>query len=175
MKILDVIGQWNWQLNVRLDAGAALGQLYQRHCDELFRFAVGLCGRRDKAEDAIQEVFLRLSDDLNKLVEIRQPRAYLYRAVRHQVLKNEKTWEELPGDDVISSPSLGVAEKTELVEALRRLPEEQREVVFMKEILNLSFREISEVLEISLNTAASRHRYALQKLRNELTPEVAHV
>ena len=55
--------------------------------------------------------------------------------------------------------------------ALGELPDEQREVVVMKIWGRLSFPQIAEALEISPNTAASRYRYALAKLREQLAGE----
>ena len=55
-----------------------------------------------------------------------------------------------------------------LQRALSELPEEQREVVTLKIEGQLAFAEISQVLRISQNTAASRYRYALEKIRTAL-------
>ena len=52
-----------------------------------------------------------------------------------------------------------------------RIPEEQRQVIVLHIWGGLSFDEIGSVLAISANTAASRYRYALQKLREAMRPE----
>ena len=52
--------------------------------------------------------------------------------------------------------------------ALDRLPDNQREVFILRQVLELSFREISETVMVSENTVKSRLRYALQSLRYEL-------
>ena len=54
------------------------------------------------------------------------------------------------------------------------LPAEQREVVVLKIWHEMSFREVGEVLEITRDTAASRWRYGIEKLRNLLKGEVSH-
>ncbi|MBI1832671.1 MAG: sigma-70 family RNA polymerase sigma factor, partial [Planctomycetes bacterium] len=53
----------------------------------------------------------------------------------------------------------------QLEQAIMALPEEQREVLVLKVFEQLTFREIAAVMSISENTAASRYRYALAKLR----------
>jgi len=58
-----------------------------------------------------------------------------------------------------------------VVAAMQILPEEQREVLVMKIWGNLSFPEISRALQIPANTAASRYRYALIRLKEELVEE----
>ncbi len=55
-------------------------------------------------------------------------------------------------------------------DALRALPSEQREVVYLKVYEGLTFREIGERCGVGANTAASRYRYALEALRSVLEP-----
>jgi RNA polymerase sigma-70 factor (ECF subfamily) len=52
-----------------------------------------------------------------------------------------------------------------------RLPEEQRQVLVLHLWGGLSFEEIASTLAVSANTAASRYRYALQKLRAAMQPK----
>ena len=63
------------------------------------------------------------------------------------------------------------AEAVAIRDALGSLPPEQREVVILKVWHGLTFAEIGAALDIPDNTAASRYRYALQKLRRELGDE----
>ena len=58
-----------------------------------------------------------------------------------------------------------------LSKALNLQPEEQRIVLVLKVISGLSFKQISSVAGIKVNTAASRYRYAIQKLQSALGPE----
>jgi len=60
--------------------------------------------------------------------------------------------------------------REKLTEALGELPPDQRAVVHLKLWENLAFEAIAETLEIPLNTAASRYRYGLDKLRERLRP-----
>jgi RNA polymerase sigma-70 factor (ECF subfamily) len=55
-----------------------------------------------------------------------------------------------------------------LIEAIETLPEDQREVYLLREVANLSFKEIAEVTGVAENTAKSRMRYALDRLRTRL-------
>lgn len=173
MQLLAPLKRLAWKVIARLDPQAALGDLFRAHCDELHRFAAALGGTRAGAEDAVSEVFLQLSADSARLVSIDQPRAYLFRAVRNQVLKARgragSSWSELLEADLFPAPQLPPEERLAVLQALRSLPELQRDIVFLKEVLQLSFREIAEALDIPLQTAASRHRYGLARLRQLLT------
>ena len=62
------------------------------------------------------------------------------------------------------------AYRAELANALAELPAEQRAVVHLKLWENLTFEQIADTLEIPPNTAASRYRYGLDKLRERLRP-----
>lgn len=169
MKIPPLLRRLAWKLSVTLDPAEALAELFRQHADALFRYAVSLHPQKAAAEDAVQEVFLNLAANPQNLAKVQDPLPYLFTAVRNQVLKATTTvWAELPEADLFPSPALPLPERTMLLEALRGLPAEQREVVFLKDVLQLAYREIADILHIPLNTAASRHRYALTKLRTEL-------
>ena len=58
-----------------------------------------------------------------------------------------------------------------LSRALNLLPEGQRTVLILKVVSGLSLKQISSVVGIKMNTAASRYRYAIQKLKSTLEPE----
>ena len=58
-----------------------------------------------------------------------------------------------------------------ILRAVAALPEAQREVVVLRVHGRLKFREIAELLEVSINTVQSRYRYALSALRSALTRE----
>jgi RNA polymerase sigma-70 factor, ECF subfamily len=63
-------------------------------------------------------------------------------------------------------------DKLTVLEALRKLSSDYQEVLFLKFYQGFSFREIGEMLKISVNTAASRYRYALDKLSKVLEGEI---
>ena len=97
------------------------------------------------------------------------PLAYLYRATRNATLnlrrdRKRETNLELT-DFWFVHPGGDQDEILYLQQALRQLPDEQRETVFLKIWSGMTLLEISEMTEIPLNTVASRYRYALEKLR----------
>lgn len=180
MALPQWLRQMSWKVQRHLDPRAALADLFEQYGETLYRYAASLTGRAAAAEDAVQEVFVQLAADLSRLKTIHDPRPYLFRAVRNQVFKYEQRcsshWEEIPEDLMVGPQPL--EERQALLQALQTLPSEQREVVLLKQVMELSFKEISELLEISLNTAASRYRYAIDKLRHQLNPtqeDVHHV
>jgi len=146
--------------------------LYQKHGASLVAY-VCCCGLDfGSAEDVVQQVFLKLLRGSTFLPE--SPVAYLYRAVRNASLNHRRKFQrevELPdGGNWLIGPSGRSLEALAVQAALRALPEEQRETVFLKVWGGMTLQEIADLLEISIHTVASRHRYALEKLRERLEP-----
>lgn len=141
------------------------------------KLAYRVLENREEAEDVVQET-LALLWEKRGLLEVENPGAYLARAVWLNALKRKARHKAHLALEDVAEPATpekpgaeGKAESTEpelLEEVLKGLPESQREVVHMKYYLGLSFKEIGEVLDISLNTAGSRCRYALEALRKAL-------
>jgi len=124
------------------------------------------------AEDVVQEAFLSLVRRRRKLAAIRNFQRYIFRMVRNQSRRLSRkvarqAHEALPEViDFVTHERAHDAEAAEQVNrALGRLPPEQREVVMLKFYYRMTFKEIASALRISANTAASRYRYALERLR----------
>ena len=100
--------------------------------------------------------------------------AYLYRAVKNAALNAQRDRARespLGGDEAWFTHHSGNFEAAlTLQRALADLPEEQREAVVMRIWSGMTLEEVAEATGVPLNTAASRYRYALAKLRERLTP-----
>jgi RNA polymerase sigma-70 factor (ECF subfamily) len=164
-----------------LVAGLAKGQedsfalAYDRFGPALFRTAWLLLGSREEAEDAVQDVFVGLVRARRQLATIENLRAYLFAALRHATAERARCRRrrrsvslEAVEEPATASPRREDEQALRLEQALRILPAEQRELVALKIESDLTFAEIAVVLAISPNTAASRYRYALEKLRAAL-------
>ena len=149
----------------------AFAMLYDRHAPAMFRVALALTGSAADSEDAVQDVFVGLVRAGAALARIRDLRAYLFAALRRAAYRRamrrgpvaagalERRLPPAPRDDPRGD---------RLERALAALPPEQREVVALKTEADMTLAEIAAVLGISPNTAASRYRYALARLRAAL-------
>lgn len=150
-----------------------LGDIYDRYATGLFRYAVSITANRDDAEDAVADVFAKLAS-LRKVPDGDKLGSYLYVSVRnacYSVIR--KSRRETAGSEMLELVTDSGADQTnlEITEALMGLPPEQREVVVLECINGLTFEQIGKAMKVSTNTAASRYRYALGKLRKELSAD----
>jgi RNA polymerase sigma-70 factor (ECF subfamily) len=154
----------------------AFAALYDQYGTRLYRTALGILGRREDAEDAVQEVLISLVRSRKALAGVNDLTAYLFSALRRAAVRCAQRQKREPAatQDVENVEARTDPAETNhpcaerLEQALGELPEEQREVISLKIDGQLTFAQIAEVLGISINTAASRYRYALEKLREIL-------
>jgi RNA polymerase sigma-70 factor (ECF subfamily) len=153
----------------------ALAELYDRYATSLFRVARAMLADHAEAEDAVQDVFVSLVRARQSLAGIENVPAYLFRALRRAAarrvqrrIKQRQTLVEAAAQVVQSSTAEPPRCAERLERALAALPPAQRQVIALKFDGGLTFAQIGQVLDVSMNTAASRYRYALRKLRAAL-------
>lgn len=151
---------------------AAVGGLYDLTAQRLVRFAVAITRSQHDAEDAVQSSLARVSEKPDMLFRAQQPWHYLLQMVRNDALQILRKRKPAASIQVVHEllthcpvDQLEMAETYRAVWiALRKLPVEQSEIVVLKIWEELTFQHIAEILDIPLATAASRYRYALEKL-----------
>jgi RNA polymerase sigma-70 factor (ECF subfamily) len=144
-------------------------------------FARQMTPDRAEAEDVVQEAFVRFWRSRHTVAD---PVAYLYTCIKRCALETQRTArrrarreenasrpEGQPHDGLFFCPLEQQERRQAIDAALKRLPEAQREVLVLRIWGELSFPQMAETLNISANTAASRYRYALAKLRECLAQE----
>jgi RNA polymerase sigma-70 factor (sigma-E family) len=159
---------------VRWDADEALEQLYAVHWRSLVRLGVLLLHDQGAAEEVVQDAFVavhgrwrRLRDPDLALAYLRQTVVNRSRsALRHRAVENRYVVHERSrlGTTGSSSPEEQGAQRAVVLDALRRLPERQREVIALRYYLDLSEAEIADTLGISKGTVKSTASRAVQAL-----------
>lgn len=158
-----------------------LERLYDAHAPALFAFLLHLMRNESDTRDALQELFSRLVARPNLLRDVTDERGFLIRLAYNLAMdKFRREAGHLRKIDALSAEATEIfamapdpdeaAFRRELAIALGELPVEQRAVVHLKLWEGLTFDAISTFLEIPLNTAASRYRYGMDKLRGHLRP-----
>ncbi|NOR35372.1 MAG: RNA polymerase sigma factor [Woeseiaceae bacterium] len=156
---------------------AAFEVLYRRHKDAVFRYLLRLCQHRDTAEDVFQDVWGKIVKARDNYRPTAKFSTFLYRVAhncfidhirrnkRHtQTAAVEPDSQPDPADlpEVETERSLA---RRRLEVALQELPEEQRDVFLLSEEAGLSLDQIASVTDSNRETAKSRLRYAVNKLR----------
>jgi RNA polymerase sigma-70 factor (ECF subfamily) len=147
--------------------------LYHQHGPALILFATSIAGERSRGQDAVHQVFLKLIER-GDLRHISDAKSYLFTSVRNAVLNDARARQR----NVVLDPELAWFEpdrdptgERNLRRALAALPDDQRDVTILHVWGDLTFSQIADVIDISANTAASRYRYALAKLREVMRPK----
>ena len=156
-------------------------QFYLTNRKALGTYALALTGNPSDAQDLLQDVLVKV---LRERRAVHDARPYVMRCLRNAAIDGRRrsgvrpTPAALEGDGLAFIDTGGPTDPDavdEVRSALAGLPEHHREVVVLKVYAELSFRQIAEILDIPLGTAASHYRRGLQELRASLAPEVQNV
>ncbi len=168
---------------VRRRDPAALSQLYEAHFDRVYALAYRLLGERTAAEDATQEVFLKVYRAAHRLDPDRNPGPWLtvitynvcrdhWRSRSYRMSRDSSSMDEHPG--LVESVTGGIPsgeqrlidkERDRMVqEAIVQLPMDLRSVVVLHEYQGLNHAEIAEVVGASHAAVRKRYSRALARL-----------
>jgi len=152
---------------------AAFNQVYNRHAEPLYRFAYNILKDQDECTDAVQDVFIWLWNNREKL-EIAELKGYLSAAVKYKlarVIQSSKRKAEIlaagPGiKDSFVDDSLEVKElKNAINQFIETLPPRAREIFQLSRNEYLSNKEIAAKLDISEKTVENQMTISLKKLK----------
>lgn len=159
----------------------ALGLIYDRHRQLVFRTALAITGESEAASDLLQDVFLRLFRFAQNIDPLRPLEPWLYRMttnLAYDWVKRRKRWprplEDLaewlvgPHKDHPDEMVEKYAEWHELQRAVTALPLTQRVVIVLYYLNDLSLQEVADILDIPIGTAKSRLHYGRLALRKSL-------
>ncbi len=161
----------------------ALTILINRHQSKIFGFIYSKISDRDISNDIFQDTFIKVIKTLksNSYNEEGKFLPWVMRIAHNLIIdhfrRNKKMpmyreTEEFSIFSIMSDDSLTIENKiirdqveTDLKKLILELPEDQKEVLVMRMYQDMSFKEISEVTGVSINTALGRMRYALMNMR----------
>ena len=164
---------------------AAFETLYRRHNDALYRYLLRLCRHRESAEDIFQEVWGKIIKSRDNYRVTAKFTTFLYRVAHNcfidHLRRNKRHANALEFDadqhagseDQPDMDTERLLAKERLARALLDLPDEQRDVFLLHEEAGLSIDEIATVTGSKRETAKSRLRYAVSKLRDAISEPVS--
>jgi RNA polymerase sigma-70 factor, ECF subfamily len=170
----------------------AFEQLLRRHQRSVYNFIYRFVTNRAVAEDLLQDVFLRIIRQAKSYKAEAKFTTWLYTIARNLCVDHSRRMkhrraasldqpvrkddDQRPLGESIAGKepgadrqAMGAELQAKIRTAVEALAADQREVFLMREYLGLPFKEIAEIVGIPENTAKSRMRYALEKLRADLS------
>lgn len=159
-------------LGIAAEDGAAFEAFYRLTAQAVYAFALSLTRNPQDAQDAMMDTFLAVRSCAHKYRPLGKPLAWVFTIARNAVrMQQRRAQRESPLDDLppaelaaTEDPLAALA----LREALRILPEEEREIVLLHAVSGLKHREIAAILALPLSTVLSKYNRALKKLRRQL-------
>ena len=157
----------------------AYSDLVRQHHSGVINVVYRMCGDSQIAEDAAQEAFIRAWQNLDRYQPKSAFRNWLYRIATNAALDMlRKDRHELDIEGVpLAARKAGPEQVIESVQRAERvkaavlaLPAGSRAVLVLREYEGLSYKEISETLEIPIGTVMSRLNYGRNLLREQLSP-----
>jgi RNA polymerase sigma-70 factor (ECF subfamily) len=148
-----------------------LDRVWDLCADDLYGLALWRTGSVEDAEDAVQEVFVRLARAPQRLRKARRPRAYLLKMTHNaalDVIRRRRPTETIADETefVVAEPAMDEqVDAARVAGLIKNLPAPQREAVYLRHLLELSFRDVAAVCGVPLFTAASRYRLGIRRLR----------
>lgn len=156
----------------------SFGQLFQNNYPHLFQYGSKICGNQPLLEDTIQELFLEIWKNRNPVPAL-SVRAYLLKALKYKLLKelarnNSTTYRENIEDDgtfELGHEAFLVAKQDDeeknkkVVRSLEQLSHRQKEIIYLKFYQNLSYEEVSAIMNINYQAARNLLYQAIKALK----------
>lgn len=155
------------------EASRTVGAYFQSWYSFVVRYAWRCTGNLETAEDLVQEVFLRLYQELRKGATIRQPKAWTLAVLRHEIGRQARApgshWESLDNlDEPPAAPVEGAGEAPEideLTELFAVLSKREEETILLR-MAGMKYAEIAAELGFSPNAVGTLLTRALRKLKD---------
>jgi RNA polymerase sigma-70 factor (family 1) len=147
--------------------------------DKLYRFALSIVGNNADAEDVVQEIFIKLWDRQAQVREIQNLEAWLMRLTKNlSIDKLRSKHRRAQNLEVVSNQQASTVDPHEwteqrdtighIQEVIRQLPEKQRMIIQLRDIEEMSYQEISDILEIPMSQVKVYLFRARQHIRTQL-------
>jgi len=166
-RLENAIDELQWVFRCRQGDETALGHLIARHRNRLIRTATNLLRDRHEAEDVAQESFLKAFREISRLRDDRAFSGYLYRICVRLCMDRLRLKRAEPAEfDSIQEHEGGhIVNKVVIEKCLDELPAELRTTLVLREIEQLSYEEVAEVMRVPIGTVRSRLHTAREKFR----------
>ena len=148
-------------------------QLYNTYKQFMYNISMSLLGKREDAEDAVQDSFVRIIDNLDKINNpySRKTKSYITVITKNVCLDMiRRNHKDIPFEDSYTNFENSNATYEQIIKNLKQLPPRLKNIAFLFFVQRLSPKEIGEMLDINTNTVyayVSRIRKILLDTKDE--------
>lgn len=160
--------------------------IYNNHVDDLYSYGISLGFQKEMCKDAIQDTFYKLYISKDNLSHIKNITAYIFKSFKHRLIDlSRRNIKEETLDTITDSFTVQVtvldniidSEKTEILKKkvtslLNGLTDNQREIVYLKYMIELTHKEIADIMNIREESARKLLYRTMEKLREQVSEEV---
>lgn len=155
----------------------ALGLLFRMYYPHLYKYGIKIIGDEQVLEDCIQELFIELWQHKNPPPTL-SVKAYLLKALKYKILKTlhkkslllpDATTFEISYESFIIAKQEDEEKIKKVVQAIDQLSNRQKEIIYLKFYQNLSYEEVSEIMNINYQVARNLLHQAIKAMRKILS------
>jgi RNA polymerase sigma-70 factor (ECF subfamily) len=163
----------------------AFATIFDTHLDMLYRYGNAITGHNEIVQDSIQDIFIELWQNREKLKETDSIRFYLFKILRRKIYRNLdlrvdlkediaafNLENELPFEAIIIEHEDNNKRLAYIANAIQILPPRQREVIELRFYQGFSYEQIAEITDINLQSVHNNMHRALTTLRQRLPNEL---
>jgi RNA polymerase sigma-70 factor (ECF subfamily) len=169
-----------WQQSLKNDT-AAFGNIHAVLFEGLYSYALKLLNDEALADDAIQDLFIKIWNKRSSIGPIEKVKPFFYTALRRQGLNQLRDFKlkqlkislvnqpdiEFSQEEIVIQKEESAGLKEKITSLLNTLPARQRELLYLYYFENMSLAQIAEVMNINRQSAMNLKQRALQKLRSK--------
>jgi RNA polymerase sigma factor (sigma-70 family) len=167
---------------IEMNDDRLFSEVFTIHFNSLYNYGMKISRNRELVEDCIQELFFRIWKNNINLKAISNPKSYLLKGLRHQImntiaLKNnhpekadilETITIEFSHEDLYIQNQSEEEIRKKVLSAINRLSEKQREAIYLRYFEELSYEEIAQIMTINLQSAKNDVQRGIKTLREYL-------
>jgi RNA polymerase sigma-70 factor (ECF subfamily) len=153
--------------------------IYNKHKKPVYNFILKMIGRRDAAEDILQTVFLKYYENMDKIKNPERAPQWIYTVARNEIYQHMRnkykafiSYIESEDENRSEADLESELERKEISQMVKdeidQLSSEHKEVILLKEMSGLSYKEIAQILNITEDLVKSRLFKARKKLSEKL-------
>lgn len=162
-----------------LGSEEAFTAIFYHYRGKLYHYIFNITGSQDMAEDTLHDVFLKIWNNRDKMADIENMNAYLYKLCHNQAIsglrrmaKETLILSELQQENIPFFPDIDPASQSEIrtyiQQAVNKLSPQQRKIFLLSRQDGLKHKQIADKLGVSINTVKSHLAQALRFLREEI-------